>query len=164
MNTPVLSIIGKSKSGKTTLLEKIIRELKQRGYRVATIKHHSHPGFEIDIPGKDTWRHANAGSDQVIIAAPDKIASIQKLERELTLDEIVAQIQNMDIIITEGYKQAEKPAIEVLRYEKGLELIGASDHVVAIATDTPIDVNILQFDLNDTISVADWIEANFLKS
>ena len=82
MTIPILSIVGKSGSGKTTLLEKLIAELKRRGYRVATIKHHAHPGFEIDQPGKDTWRHAQAGSDHVVIAAPDKIASIRRLERD----------------------------------------------------------------------------------
>lgn len=74
MIIPIICVVGRSKSGKTTLLEKLIPELKRRGYRVATIKHHSHPGFEIDVPGKDTWRHAQAGSDHVIISAPDKVA------------------------------------------------------------------------------------------
>ena len=72
MTVAILSIVGKSKSGKTTLVEKIIAELKRRNYRVATIKHHSHPGFEIDHPGKDSWRHAQAGSDHAVVAAPDK--------------------------------------------------------------------------------------------
>ncbi|MCU0489929.1 MAG: molybdopterin-guanine dinucleotide biosynthesis protein B, partial [Anaerolineales bacterium] len=77
MTAPILSIIGKSNSGKTTLLEKLIPELRQRGYRVATIKHHAHAGFEIDQPGKDTWRHAQAGSQVVVITAPDKLALIE---------------------------------------------------------------------------------------
>ena len=104
MSAPILSIIGKSKSGKTTLIEKLIPQLKAKGYRVGTIKHHSHPGFEIDFPGKDTWRHAQAGSDHVIIAAPDKVASIRTLEHELTVDEIAAMMDNVDIILTDGFK------------------------------------------------------------
>ncbi len=163
MSTPILSIIGKSKSGKTTLLEKIIHELKLRGYRLATIKHHSHPGFEIDIPGKDTWRHANAGSDQVIIAAPDRIASISKLERELTLDEIADQVRNVDIIFTEGYKRSGKPAIEVIRAERSLELVGQPDQIAAIATDTPLDVDIPRFNLDDAAAIVDWIEAHYIQ-
>ena len=88
MNIPVVTFIGKSGSGKTTLLEKLVTELKNRGYMLATVKHHSHRGFEIDEPGKDSWRFAQAGSDQVVIASPDKIASYRKIERELSLDEI----------------------------------------------------------------------------
>lgn len=168
MPIPILSIIGKSGSGKTTLLEKLIPELKRRGYRVATIKHHFHPGFEIDIPGKDTWRHARAGSDQVIIAGPDRIASIRRLERELTLDEIVESsiapaIPAVDIILTEGFKRAGKPALEVVRLANGLELISGMEQLAAVATDTHLEIPIPQFDLNDTTQIADFIENRFLK-
>src|SRR3989304_4479684 len=85
---PLITIIGKSRAGKTTLMENLITELKRRGYRVGTIKHHSPPGFEIDQPGKDSWRHAQAGSDHVVIASPDRIASYRRLEHELALDDI----------------------------------------------------------------------------
>ena len=169
MSIPILSIIGKSGSGKTTLLEKLIPELKSRGYRVATIKHHFHPGFEIDVPGKDTWRHARAGSDQVVIAGPDQIASIRRLERELTLDEIVAQIiapgiPPVDIILTEGFKRAAKPALEVVRAENGLEVISSAEQLVAVATDTPLNVAVPQFDLNDSVPIVDFIEQRFLQA
>jgi len=142
--------------------------LKRRGYRVATIKHHFHPGFEIDIPGKDTWRHARAGSDQVIIAGPDRIASIRLLERELTLDEIIETIISpgippVDIILTEGFKRAGKPALEVVRLENGLELISGIEQLLAVATDTPIEVAVPKFDLNDATTIADFIENRFLK-
>ncbi|MFQ5576026.1 MAG: molybdopterin-guanine dinucleotide biosynthesis protein B [Anaerolineae bacterium] len=94
---PVICVVGRSKAGKTTLLEKLIPRLKERGYRLATIKHHSHPGIEMDRPGKDTWRHARAGSDHVIIAAPDRVASIRRVERPPTLDELAAGIKNVDL-------------------------------------------------------------------
>jgi molybdopterin-guanine dinucleotide biosynthesis adapter protein len=162
MSIPILSIIGKSNSGKTTLLEKLIPELKRRGYRLATIKHHSHPGFEIDIPGKDTWRHSRAGSDQVVIAAPDRIASIRRLERELSLDEIAASIQDVDLILTEGYKRAGKPALEVVRQAAGLELVSQPPQLLAVATDTPLETEALQFSLDDAPAIADWIERHFL--
>lgn len=174
MTIPILSIIGKSGSGKTTLLEKLIPELKRRGCRIATIKHHSHPGFEIDQRGKDTWRHAQAGSDHVIIAAPDKIASIRRLERELTLDEIAASLQNsapntIDIILTEGYKRAGKPAIEVVRramlnQEPSADiLVSGPPQLIAIAADIPLPVSVPQFDLEDIRQIADFIERQFLK-
>jgi molybdopterin-guanine dinucleotide biosynthesis protein MobB len=160
---PVLSIIGKSGSGKTTLIEKLIPELKAQGLRVATIKHHAHPGFDIDKPGKDTWRHAQAGSDIVIIAAPDKIATIEKLEQERSLDEILSQIQGVDIIITEGYKRAGKPSLEIVRLEQGISIISSSDQLRAIATDTTVELTVPQFDLNDAPGIAQWITQVFLK-
>ncbi|HEX3015676.1 MAG TPA: molybdopterin-guanine dinucleotide biosynthesis protein B, partial [Desulfobacteria bacterium] len=97
--TPVISIVGKSNVGKTTLIEKLIAELKRRGFKVATVKHDVH-GFEIDIPGKDTWRHAQAGADVVVISSPQKLAMINRVEQELELDQICAQVQGVDLIIT----------------------------------------------------------------
>lgn len=161
MSPPVLSVIGKSKSGKTTLIEKLVPELKRRGYRVGTIKHHSHPGFEIDIPGKDTWRHARAGSDLVVIAAPDQIAMIQRLERELTLDEIIETISGVDILLTEGFKRAGKPAIEVVRSERGLELVADPAQLIAVASDMEPSQSVPVFDWNDATAIVDYIEATF---
>ena len=97
---PIVSIVGKSDAGKTTLIEKLISELKRRGYRVATIKHDAHR-FDIDHPGKDSYRHFHAGADWTVIGSPDKIASVRRLERELTLDEIAAQIS--DVFFTTGW-------------------------------------------------------------
>lgn len=163
MPPPIISIIGKSKSGKTTLIEKIIRALKDRGYKVGTIKHHSHPGFEIDQPGKDTWRHAQAGSDHVVISAPDKIASIRTLEEELSLDEIASRMLDVDIIITEGFKQAGKPAIEVVRSPRSYEIIGSPAQLIAVATNIPLSIDVPQFDLDEATSIVDFLEQRFLQ-
>ena len=163
MPTPVLSIVGRSGSGKTTLLEKLIPEIKRRGFRLATVKHHSHPGFEIDNPGKDTWRHAQAGSDHVVIAAPDKIASIERLVRPLSLDEVLARIHNVDLVLTEGYKREGKPAIEVLRAETGLIPLCTFPQLKAVITDTPLELKIPQFDFDQISDLADFIEVNFIR-
>ncbi len=160
---PVLSFIGKSGVGKTTLLEKVIPELKTYGIRLATIKHHAHPGFDIDQPGKDTWRHAQAGSDLVIISAPDKIASIRKLEHELSLDEIIGNIQDVDIILTEGYKRAGKPSLEIVRAENGRELLSSKEQLQAVAADISLMLDVPLFDLNDAAGIARWIVKDFLK-
>ena len=120
---PTICVVGRSGVGKTTLLEDLIREFKRRGYRVATVKHHHRPGLEIDQPGKDSWRYAQAGSDLVVLAAPDKLASIRRVDYEPTLDEIVAGISGVDIILVEGYKGADKPKIEVLRAAKRQSLV-----------------------------------------
>jgi len=163
MPPPILSIIGKSKSGKTTLIEKMIPYLKEHGYKVGTIKHHAHPGFEIDFPGKDTWRHAQAGSVHVIIVAPDKIASIKNLVNPLSIDEIAELMTGVDIILTDGFKSAGKPAIEVVRAETGLDMIGDGEQVLAIATDTPLPLSIPQIDINDIPALYSVIETYFFR-
>lgn len=162
MQIPLVTVIGKSGCGKTTLLEKLVAELKFRGYRLATIKHHSHRGFEIDRPGKDSWRFARAGSDHVIVASPDKIASYRKIERELSLDEIVTDISNVDLILVEGYKQAGKPALEVVRAENSRELIGSREQRFAVAADFPLDLGVPQYGLDDVHGIADLIEIRYL--
>ncbi len=163
MYIPLVTIIGKSGCGKTMLLEKLVIELKSRNYKLATIKHHSHPGFDIDKPGKDSWRFAQAGSDHVIIASPDKIASYRKTEHELSLDEISAGISDVDLILVEGYKQAEKPSLEVVRAANNRELIGSQEQRFAVAADFPLDLGVPHFALDDVQGIADLIETRFLK-
>jgi len=158
---PIISVVGKSEVGKTTFLEKLIAELKRRGYRVATVKHDVH-GFDIDRPGKDSWRLAQAGSDSVVIASPKKLALIKRLDREMTLNEIAALLEDVDIILTEGYKRGDAPKIEVSRREKGRELLCMPEELVAIVSDQPFDMDVPQFGLEDSEGVADLLEAEFL--
>jgi molybdopterin-guanine dinucleotide biosynthesis protein B len=159
---PLVTIIGKSRAGKTTLLEKLIAELTRRGYRVGTIKHHSHRGFEIDQAGKDSWRHARAGSQHVVIASPDRIASYRSLDHELSLDEIAEAMVDVDIILAEGYMQAGKPTIQVVRAENSLEMIGSPDQCLALATDVQLDVDAPCYRLNDDVGLVDLIVRTFL--
>jgi molybdopterin-guanine dinucleotide biosynthesis protein MobB len=163
MSIPVVTIIGKSKSGKTTLMEKLITELKERGYRVGTLKHHSHSAFEIDQPGKDSWRHARAGSEHVIIAAPDKIASYRLLKRELDFDQIIREFSDLNLILVEGYKSAHQPSIEVIREENGLELISDLGQLIAVAADVPFEIDVPVLDLEDIDGLANLIETSFLE-
>jgi molybdopterin-guanine dinucleotide biosynthesis protein B len=138
--------------------------LKRRGYRVATIKHHAHPGFEMDKPGKDTWRHAQAGSDYVVLAAPDKVAAIRRVPRAQTLDEIAATIHDVGIILTEGYRRSDKPKIEVLRAALSEELICDVQELVAVASDVVLELAVPRFDLDDVVGLVDLIEARFILS
>ena len=158
---PVVSVVGKSNVGKTTLMVRLIAELKRRGYRVATVKHDVH-GFDVDTPGKDSWKHAQAGSDCVVIASPQKLAMVRNLERELTIDEIVATLPEVDIVLTEGYKRGDKPKIEVSRKEKGEQLLCTADELIAIATDQPYDIPVPQFDLDDAVGLVDRLEEMYL--
>jgi molybdopterin-guanine dinucleotide biosynthesis protein B len=154
---PVVSIVGKSNSGKTTLLEKLIPELKRRGYRVATIKHDAHQ-FEMDHPGKDSYRHFHAGSDWAVIASASKMASVRRLDRELSLDEIAASITGVDIILTEGYRREARQRIEVSRRERSLELISDASELLAVAADHPVDIDGPVYDLDDAHGLVDLIE------
>lgn len=155
---PVICIVGRSKSGKTTVLEKLLRELKHRGYRLATIKHHSHPGIEIDRPGKDTWRHAQAGSDHVVIAAPDRVASIRRVEREPTLEEIVATIHDVDVILAEGYKRTGQVKVEVVRAARSSEPLCTPDELLALVTDVDIAYDVPQLGMDDANGLADLVD------
>ncbi len=162
MPIPVVTLIGKSGSGKTTLMEGLIPELSSRGYRVATVKHHSHSGFDVDYEGKDSWRHAQAGSVHVIIAAPDKIASYRTLNQELLLADIVKEVREADLILVEGYKQAGYPSIEVMRSAVGKELIGTREQRFAVAADFSISVDVPLFGLDDIVGISDLIEQRYL--
>jgi molybdopterin-guanine dinucleotide biosynthesis protein B len=164
VDTPIVTVIGKSGSGKTTMLEKLVPEFKRRGYRLATVKHHSHCGFDIDKPGKDSWRFAQAGSDHVVIAAPDKVASYHKVDHELSLEEIAAGITDMDLILVEGYKQANMPSLEVVRAENSTELIGSPEQRFAVAADFPLDLGVPQFGLDDILAIVDLIEERYLRT
>jgi len=159
---PIVSIVGKSGTGKTTLLEKLIVELRRRGYRVAVVKHDIHD-FEIDVPGKDSWRYAQVGSDAVVISAPRKMALIKRLEREMTLDEIALLVPEVDIILTEGYRRGKAPKIEVSRRARSNELLCSADELIAIAADQPFDLDVPQFDLDDVEGIVNLLEERFLK-
>jgi molybdopterin-guanine dinucleotide biosynthesis adapter protein len=160
---PVISVVGKSNVGKTTLVEKLIKEIKSRGYKVATVKHDVH-GFDIDVPGKDTWRHAQAGSDVVVISSPQKLAMISKVEEELSLDQVCERISGVDLIMTEGYKRETKPKIEVFRKGVYDELLCSPDELIAIATDVEFDLGVPCYGLNDAQGLVDRIVELFLRS
>jgi len=158
---PVVSIVGKSGVGKTTVMEKLIAELKKRGYRVATLKHNVH-GFDIDLEGKDTWRYAQAGSDTVAISSSHKIAIIRKVGHDHTLAELNRFIgTDFDIILAEGFKQDKAPKIEVHRQELGAELLCNKEELLAIATDERLEIDVPQYTLEDARGIADLIEKRF---
>lgn len=113
--SPAIAFVGRHNSGKTTLVVKIIEELAKRGIDVGSIKHHSHNDFEIDIPGKDSYRHREAGATETVIASPTKLARVKTLQHELECSEIVRSMNGHDIIIVEGYRKSGLPTIEIMR-------------------------------------------------
>jgi molybdopterin-guanine dinucleotide biosynthesis protein B len=166
MSPPVISIVSKKNSGKTTLLEKLIPALGRRGYRVGTVKHDTH-GFDMDHEVKDTWRHKQSGASTVVISSPWKLSLIKDVDEELSLDRIVqAYFTDRDLVLTEGYKRAGKPQIEVFRstaHRLPLHVKGASDALIAVMSDVPVDLGVPNFDINDIPALADFIERGFLR-
>ena len=159
---PIVSIIGRSKSGKTTLIEKLIVELKSRGYHVATAKH-THRDMTSSESDKDSDRHLKAGSEASLIIDPHGLMMIKPLQKELTLTQIAQIIgEDYDLILTEGYKQDDAPKIEVHRKENAPPLTDVKK-LFAVATDEPLDTKVRQFALDDVKAIADLIETGFIK-
>jgi molybdopterin-guanine dinucleotide biosynthesis protein B len=163
---PVVSVVGRGDSGKTTFLEKLIAELSRLGVRVATVKHHVHD-YDIDVPGKDSWRHAQAGAVATMVSSPEKFALIQQVAEERTLDDIarIAADTGADVLITEGYKIEGRNRIEVSRLERSDSLVCSPDELVAVVTDNAAhaECGVPVFDLNDGIAaVADFVIDRFV--
>lgn len=159
---PVFSVVGSgSNTGKTTLICAIIPELKRRGYKVATLKHDVH-GFEIDKPGKDSFKHSQAGADITMISSFEKFAMIEKVWQEYSIDEICQKI-NADILITEGYKKEDKPKLEVHQGDMGNLLCEKDDTVFAIVCNKKIRKDIPQFRFDEIEKLVDFLELKFLK-
>jgi molybdopterin-guanine dinucleotide biosynthesis adapter protein len=158
---PVLSIVGKSESGKTTLIEKLIPELKRSGYRIGVVKH-AHHGFAMDHQGKDSYRHKRAGADTVMVASPGQIAMIKDVSGE-RLDDLIAFFDDMDLLITEGFKTDKAPKIEVFRMQRHRQPACLEDDLlVALVSDTPLDVAVPRFALDDVEGIAEFIIGTFL--
>ncbi|MBU2521058.1 MAG: molybdopterin-guanine dinucleotide biosynthesis protein B [Proteobacteria bacterium] len=159
--TPIICIVGKSESGKTTLIEKLIPELKKRGYRIGSIKHACHR-FDIDKKGKDSWRHRKAGADIVVIASTDKIAMIKDNDCE-SLDGLNKYFNGVDLVIAEGYNKENIPKIEIVRKANGKKPLCLNDNqLIALVTDADIVHKVPIFGLEEIDKLADFIENKYL--
>jgi molybdopterin molybdotransferase len=167
--SPIVSIVGRSESGKTILVEQLIAEFKRRGYKIAALKH-SHCGvIEVDQPGKDTWKFAQAGSDAVCISSPRKLAFIKKSDHDLRIDEVLPIIgPEFDLVLVEGFKKSKLPKIEVHRKELGNDLLCSPEELSAIVTDGSLDTPLADsyklpiLSWADTAAIADFIEKNLV--
>jgi molybdopterin-guanine dinucleotide biosynthesis protein B len=155
----IFGLAGWSGSGKTTLLTGVIPELAARGLTVSTIKH-AHHEFDIDRPGKDSWRHREAGATEVMVSSSRRWALMHELRgaSEPALDELVAHMSPVDLLLVEGFKQHPHPKLEVHRPSLGKELLYPGDPwVVAIASDEALEAPIPLLPLDDPGAVAGFI-------
>ena len=160
---PVVSFVGKSGTGKTTLLEKLIEELTARGYRVGVIKHTVHHA-EFDGKGKDTLRHRQAGASPVAIDSPGLLAVFQPLDEALSLEQIADQyFTTADIIITEGFKREKEPQFVVLGDSAENMPDPRPANMIGVVCDAPVDVDVPVFSRADVAPIADMIQETFLK-
>ncbi len=153
----LVAIVGKSDSGKTTLIEKLVPELVKLGLRVGTVKHDAH-SFEIDHPGKDSWRHGQAGAEAYVIASPSRLAFITRLEGELPLTAIVARYYGgFDIVVAEGYKRSAPHRVELFRRGAGhAEPLCAPGEALALVTDADL-AHRYRFGLEDAAALARFL-------
>lgn len=157
MTAPIYSFVAFSNTGKTTLLEKLVIELKARGLRLAVIKHDAHD-FDIDHEGKDSWRFTKAGADVTIVASAVKAAVIEN--RFVPIEELIERIRDVDLILTEGYKHGPWPKIALQRRENGKPLPVPPEECLAIVSDMPVDTKTPCLGFDEVGRLADLIEAD----
>lgn len=142
--SPAVAIVGRHNSGKTTLIEQLIAELTARGLDVGSIKHHSHRGFAIDIPGKDSYRHRAAGATETVIAAPGQVARIKTVEDEVECSDLVRSMPNHDVIVVEGYRKSGLPTVEIMRSGNEADVRAAALFVEAARKGLPLSTDFTQ--------------------
>ena len=154
----IYGVIGWKNSGKTSLMERLVAEITGRGFSVSTVKH-VHHAVDLDHPGKDTFRHRQAGAREVVLASADRFAlMVEHRGAEPELTTVLARLAPVDLVLVEGYKRDAHPKVEVWRAETGHPLIQPGDPLVrAVATDAVLNLPVPVLDLNDTGAVADFI-------
>ena len=155
----IFGVTGWKNSGKTGLMERLITEFTARGLTVSSIKH-AHHSFDIDHPGRDSYRHRDAGARQVLLASRNRWALMHELrdEDEPSLGDLLKQLSPVDLVLIEGYKRDRHPKIEAHRKETGQPLIAPEDQtIVAVASDTSVAIDRPVLDLNDTAAIANFI-------
>ena len=165
MTPPVVSFIARPNHGKTTVIEKVIPALISRGYKIGTIKHHVHH-FEMDKPGKDTWRHKQAGAHTVALSSPTSLGIIKDVTGDSSIEDLASHyFSDMDLVLTEGYKTGPMPKIEVFRKEiSPSPLDNRDDTWAAFVTDTLLDSDLPQFSGQDITGLASFLIDAFISS
>ncbi|TSA02834.1 MAG: molybdopterin-guanine dinucleotide biosynthesis protein B [Nitrospiraceae bacterium] len=164
MAVPILCFVGRSNSGKTTLIERVIPVLVRAGYKVATVKHAGH-GFDLDTEGKDSWRHKRAGASSVMVLSKGSMAMFADVPDQLKVEEVRDRFldHTYDLIIAEGWKNDGYPKIVIIRDQIG-EIPVSSEGLLAVVSDKSVDVDIPLFGMDDVVGVATLIMKQFPKS
>jgi molybdopterin-guanine dinucleotide biosynthesis protein B len=163
MKPPILCFVGRSNSGKTTLIERLIPELVLAGYRVATIKHAGH-GFELDTEGKDSWRHKRAGASSVIVLSKGSLAMFSDVSDDIKVEEVRERFltSDIDLILAEGWKSEGYPKIVIVRDQMG-EVPVSPEGLLAVVSDKPVEVSVPIFDPDDIKGLTELIVRHFPK-
>lgn len=164
MAVPIVSFVGRSNSGKTTLIERVIPELVRAGYKVATVKHAGH-GFDLDTEGKDSWRHKRAGASSVMVLSKGSMAMFADVSDQMSVEAVRDRFldSSYDLIIAEGWKHESYPKIVIIREEVG-EIPVSHEGLLAVVSDKQVDLSVPLFGLDDVAGVAALIMKQFPKS
>ncbi|WP_282120085.1 molybdopterin-guanine dinucleotide biosynthesis protein B [Ruegeria atlantica] len=155
----VFGVTGWKNAGKTGLVERLVAEITGRGFTVSTVKH-AHHAVDVDQPGTDSHRHREAGASEVLLASGKRIAVMQELRGapEPPLADLLTRLLPVDLVLIEGFKRESHPKVEAFRAEAGNALMaGENSTIRAVASDTPLQVQVPVFDLDNTAAVADFI-------
>jgi len=164
MAVPILCFVGRSNSGKTTLIERVIPELVRAGYKVATVKHAGH-GFDLDTEGKDSWRHKRAGASSVMVLSKGSMAMFADVPDQMKVEEVRDRFldHTYDLIIAEGWKNEGYPKIVIVRDQIG-EIPVSSEGLLALVSDKSADLDVPLFGLDDVVGLAALIMKQFPRS
>ena len=164
MAVPIVFFVGRSNSGKTTLIERVIPELVRAGYKVATVKHAGH-GFDLDTEGKDSWRHKRAGASSVMVLSKGSMAMFADVSDHMNVEEVRDRFldHTYDLIIAEGWKHEGYPKIVIVREEIG-EIPVSMDGLLAVVSNKPVDLSVPLFELDDVVGVAALLMKQFPRS
>jgi molybdopterin-guanine dinucleotide biosynthesis protein B len=158
---PIISIVGLSGAGKTTVLEKLIPQLTRLGLKVGTIKHDVH-GFEMDRPGKDSWRHKRAGAVTTVLSSPYQLGMVTDVDHDHSLEELAPLLSHVNIILTEGYMREPRAKLEVYRPEVGREPLARGDkNLIALVSSAPVELGVPCFSLDDMEGLAQFLAVRF---
>ncbi len=156
---PVISVVGFSNSGKTTVMEGLIRIFKSKNYKVGAVKHASH-GYAMDVAGTDSWHFANAGADQIAIVGPTSFTIHEYNQNQKSLQDILARIKDVDIILVEGFKSEPGPKIEVYRQDYSSRRIDSGGNLIAVVSDIALTGDLPHFFFEQLEELADYIIAS----